>query len=205
MWGGAILSDGRCCKLKSFIYSNRFSSNIFISPRSKCLVDKEAKLHINGSLYINCCWDGKNVQPGTFSLAKNASCYVKGGFRIYSGGYIAVGENAELALGSGFLNNNGKIICFDKITIGDNVKISEDVIIRDSDNHTIKYDGYEKTQPIFIGNHVWIGMRAMILKGVTIGDGAIVAAGAIVTKDVPPKCLVGGVPAKIIKENIEWE
>ena len=48
-------------------------------------------------------------------------------------------------------------------------------------------------------------MRAVILKGVTIGDGSIVAAGAVVTKDVPAKTLVGGVPAKVIKENIEWK
>ncbi|MDR1847439.1 MAG: acyltransferase, partial [Bacteroidales bacterium] len=44
----------------------------------------------------------------------------------------------------------------------------------------------------------------MILKGVTIGDGAIIAAGSIVTKDVPPQCIVAGVPAKVIKENIKW-
>lgn len=52
-----------------------------------------------------------------------------------------------------------------------------------------------------IHDNVWIGTRATILKGVTIGEGAIVAAGAVVTKNVPPHTLVGGVPAKIIKEN----
>ena len=85
------------------------------------------------------------------------------------------------------------------------MKISEDVIIRDSDNHCIKKTGYQKTKPIYIGNHVWIGLRATVLKGVTIGDGAIVAAGAVVNKDVPPKTLVGGVPARIISKNVEWE
>ena len=62
-----------------------------------------------------------------------------------------------------------------------------------------------RTSPIVIGNHVWIGRRAMIMKGVTIGDGAVVAAGAIVTKDVPPNCVVAGVPARVVKENIFWE
>lgn len=56
-----------------------------------------------------------------------------------------------------------------------------------------------------IGNKVWIATGAMILPGVTIGDGAIVAAGAVVTKDVPEKCMVAGVPAKVIKENVEWK
>ena len=56
-----------------------------------------------------------------------------------------------------------------------------------------------------IGNHVWIGAKAMIMKGVNIGDGAIIAAGAVVTKDVPARCLVAGVPAKVIKTDIEWK
>lgn len=61
------------------------------------------------------------------------------------------------------------------------------------------------TKPIKIGNHVWIGINATILKGVTIGDGAIIAAGAVVNKDVEENSLVGGVPAKILKKNIFWE
>lgn len=57
----------------------------------------------------------------------------------------------------------------------------------------------EADKSINIGNDVWIGMRCLILDGVTIGDGAIVAAGAVVTKDVPPYAVVGGVPAKVLK------
>ena len=55
-----------------------------------------------------------------------------------------------------------------------------------------------------IGNKVWIATNAMILPGVTIGDGAIIAAGTVVTKDVPARSMVAGVPAKIIKGNVEW-
>ena len=58
---------------------------------------------------------------------------------------------------------------------------------------------------IEIGNKVWIATGAMILPGVKIGDGAIVAAGAVVTKDVPERCMVAGIPAKVIKENVEWK
>lgn len=56
-----------------------------------------------------------------------------------------------------------------------------------------------------IGNDVWIGANAIILQGVTIGDGAIIAAGAVVTKDVPPYAIVGGVPAKVIKYRFSDE
>lgn len=58
---------------------------------------------------------------------------------------------------------------------------------------------FEEYKHVKIGNDVWVGHRAMILGGVTIGNGAVIAAGAIVTKDVPPFAIVGGVPAKIIK------
>ena len=58
---------------------------------------------------------------------------------------------------------------------------------------------------IKIGNHVWIGANVTILKGVSIGDGSIVAAGSVVTKSIPEACLAAGVPAKVIKENVQWK
>jgi len=65
-------------------------------------------------------------------------------------------------------------------------------------------DGKSVATPIIIGDHVWIGMNVTVLKGVTIGDGAVVAAGSMVTKDVPPHSLVAGVPAKVVKTDVEW-
>ncbi len=56
-----------------------------------------------------------------------------------------------------------------------------------------------------IGDWVWIGCRATVLKGVTIGDGAVVAAGSVVTRDVPPAALVGGNPARVLRERVTWE
>jgi acetyltransferase-like isoleucine patch superfamily enzyme len=79
------------------------------------------------------------------------------------------------------------------------------VLIQDTDAHNILTSPGEMSQEIIIGENVWIGYRAMILKGVTIGNGAVVAAGAIVTKDVPERSLVAGVPAKVIRENVEWK
>ena len=59
--------------------------------------------------------------------------------------------------------------------------------------------------PVTIGDRVWIGCRATVLKGVTIGDGAVVAACSVVTRDVPPRALVAGNPARVVREDVTWE
>jgi acetyltransferase-like isoleucine patch superfamily enzyme len=66
-------------------------------------------------------------------------------------------------------------------------------------------NAFEEFERIVIGNDVWIGMNAMLMSGITIGDGAVIAAGAVVTKDVPPYAVIGGVPAKIIKYRFPEE
>ena len=138
----------------------------------------------------------KIMEEGVFKFSKNLD--------IHTGAYISVDKNANLEIKGGYINNDVRIYCFNSITIGENVAIAEDVIIRDSDNHPINNDYKGVSRPIIIGDKVWIGMRATILKGVVIGDGAIIAAGAVVTKDVSPGALVGGVPAKLIKKDVIW-
>ena len=83
------------------------------------------------------------------------------------------------------------------------LNISENVIIRDSDNHQIT-GGNSMFAPVIIKDNAWIGMSAIILKGVTVGEGAIVAAGSVVTKDVPPHTIVAGVPARVIKKDVYY-
>ena len=80
--------------------------------------------------------------------------------------------------------------------------IAENVRIQDSDGHDICREGYMQSKPIIIEDNVWIGLSSIVLKGVHIGEGSIVAAGAVVTRDVPPHCLVAGIPARIIKRNV---
>ena len=146
--------------------------------------------------------DTINTIAGMLMVSNNSKLTV-GNFIAYAGSQISVSSNAELLIGSGYMNKNSCIKFYKRIEIGENVKISEGVKIRDSDNHTIKGKEGEDTKPIIIKDNVWIGMNTIILKGVTIGEGAVVAAGAVVNKDVPAHALVGGVPAKVIKENVE--
>lgn len=69
----------------------------------------------------------------------------------------------------------------------------------------VKWGGrINNAKDIIIGNHVWITANAIIQKGVTISDGAVIATCSVVTKDVPANCIAAGMPAKVVKENIEW-
>lgn len=138
-------------------------------------------------------------------MDKDSKLIINGEFKIYPNADIYIGPGAILELGSGYIMDNLQIQCLDKIKIGNDVMISRNVIIRDSDSHDILNNNHNPTQQIIIGNHVWIGMRVTILKGVEIGDGAIIAAGSVVTRNVPPKTIVAGVPAKVIKEEIQWK
>jgi len=89
-----------------------------------------------------------------------------------------------------------------KITIGTKVAISREAFICTASHDISKPNRPLITAPIVIGDGVWIGARAIILPGVTIGEGAVVAAGSVVTKDVEPFTVVGGNPAKFIKDRV---
>ena len=123
-------------------------------------------------------------------------------FGLFPPFYTDYGKN--ITLGKGVFINEG--CCFQDqggIEIGDDVLIGQQVVIATL-NHDLAPNKRANMipAPVKIGNNVWIGAHATILAGVTIGDNAVVAAGAVVTKDVPANTVVAGVPAKVIK-NIE--
>ena len=107
---------------------------------------------------------------------------------------ITVGKRVFINAGCCFQDQGG-------IEIGDDCLIGHQVVFA-TINHNFAPErrGDMSLAPIRLGKRVWIGAHATILAGVTIGDNSIVAAGAVVTKNVPPNVIVGGVPAKIIKE-----
>jgi acetyltransferase-like isoleucine patch superfamily enzyme len=129
-------------------------------------------------------------------------------------------ENATVLIGKrAFVN--ASLIAAQKIEIGDDVLISWGVTIVDHNSHSISFSDraedvrnwrsgkkdwtHVKIAPVKISNKVWIGFNSIILKGVTIGEGAVVGAGSVVTKDVPAWTIVGGNPAHIIREIPENE
>ncbi len=112
-------------------------------------------------------------------------------------GTLEIGENT-------FCSQGVTISAFDRVVIGSWCGIGEYVSIHDNDHGLEPFDvpvslRPRTTSPIIIGDNVWLGAKATILRGVTIGDGAVIAANAVVTRDIPAGAIAGGVPAKVLK------
>lgn len=123
----------------------------------------------------------------------NAKVLIGKGLRVRSGVSFNV-TSGVLKIGEGvFFNNYCSINCHDSITIGDNVLCGEGVKIYDHDHVFSASSGVSKkefsTSKVIIGNNVWLCSNVIILKGVIIGDNAVVAAGSVVRKDIPASCV----------------
>ena len=109
-------------------------------------------------------------------------------------------RGSVISIGSGCVLMQGtRVLACDRVAIGANGRIGADTMIFASDLHGVlvsESDSPGRTAPVVIGRDVWIGARAIVLKGVEIGDGSIVGAGAVVTRSVPPHTIVAGNPAQ---------
>lgn len=180
---------------------------ILVYPRTTIGKAEKGKITIVGNssrLHLGTAFERSNFSKTNLKIDAGGELVINGIFSFHTGGEINISKGGKLEIGSGYAANDVDITCYNSIKIGQFVAISKGVAISDSNEHSIKGMEQDRNKPVVIGEHVGIGMRAMILTGVNIGDGAIIAAGAVVVKDIPPKCFVAGVPAKIIKENVEW-
>lgn len=126
-----------------------------------------------------------------------------GGVSIGRGSTLNVHANASLSIGRGTFVNDGTYIAASKlIDIGKDCAISWGVTILDSDGH--RHGERADPSPVRIQDRVWLGCNVTILKGVTVGEGSIVGAGAVVTRSCPPKSLLVGAPARVAKSGVEW-
>lgn len=116
---------------------------------------------------------------------------------IMSPSQIDFGKNVHLGEGV-FINHNLTLMSIGGVTIGDGSFIGPNVSIV-TDNHDMEDILVLRCQPVVIGRKVWVGEGVKIMPGVTVGDNALLASGAVVTKDVPANAIVGGNPAKLIR------
>ncbi|HLN94794.1 MAG TPA: acyltransferase [Flavobacterium sp.] len=186
--------------------TRRNLSRILLFGRCGYAIHRTARIDLaNGHLAINRFVKRKDPFVGNLEMYENACIRAENTFFIHSGCDVMVFSGATLTLGSGYINRYCRIRCYASITIGHHVAISEHFTVWDSDFHVIKGKEDTVSKPVVIGNHVWIGTNVTVLKGVTIGDGAIIAAGSVVSRDIPAGCLAAGVPARVVKEHVEWK
>lgn len=193
-------------KMLGYSFLGKINKNVIIYRKMNLTFEKNSLIHSDMRFHLNLFRSNRPVFNSEILLRENSRLKVTGNFRLYSPKRIVINKNAKLILGSGYINNFVNINCTEYIKIGNNVAISENVIIRDSDNHILISDKESvSTKPIVIEDNVWIGMNVIVLKGVNIGEGAVVAAGSVVTRSVPANTLVAGVPARVVKNNIKWK
>ena len=189
-----------------------------VLPMHKTVLDlsNKASVQLKGNFKLNANCRKRFNGRSTICRVDDGASMVVGSegksFQLYYGCDVIVFSGGKLEMKSGFCNADTKIRCKNHIVIGEGAVISHNVTIEDYDGHQLYNvdENGEKTPvpisaPIVIGDHVWIGAKATILKGVTIGDGAVIAAGSVVTRDVPAHSLCAGVPAKVIRENVFWD
>ena len=152
---------------------------------------------------------GNHRGTGWLSVVRGFVCrgiFLKAGKRIIveKGAYVGTGSGITIGSNAG-IGENAKI--YGPVSIGDDVMMGPDVIIYtvhhryDDTTVPMRVQGRSPVEPVTIEEDVWVGARAIIMPGVTVGRGAIVGAGAVVTSDVESMTVVGGVPARVIKHR----
>lgn len=160
-------------------------------------------------MWYRACYPGLKIGAGVL---------VRGGtrIRVLNGAKLTIGDRCvidrncllvsenSLSIGpDSYLGGGCVIVAAGSIDIGADALIAANVTIRDQDHQIAQALPYRlqglQISPIYIQSNVWIGVNAVVLKGVRIGEGGVVGAGSVVTKDVLPRCVVAGVPARLLR------
>lgn len=215
-------------KILQHIFAKFLNSKLFLQNPYLDFWHLEKRLNnLKIQRCIEQCYLGKNSrfyeQAEVHNLQKNIEKIIIGENTHIRGKLLIFPYGGEIKIGNDcYIGENTSIWSASGVKIGNGVLISHNCNIIDTNSHELNYkeriESYKKmlieghpkntpnvpTNPIVIEDYAWISFNVSILKGVKIGKGAIVAAGSVVTKDVPDWTIVGGNPAKLIKKLPEW-
>ena len=195
-----------CSVLKTAWYSVRFRGVVLVGRGSRIRVHRSARVSLASKSVLAIGIAHATPVGAVLRLRPRSNLRVDGRVQIMRACNVAVDYDATLTIGADtFFNEGSSVVCYSDTTIGSGCAISWGVRILDSDVHKLVQEGETSPHaPIQIGKDCWIGTNAVVLKGTELGDGSIVAAGAVVASKVPPNSLVAGVPARVMRENVTW-
>lgn len=207
----------RRIRIIKYFYLNYFCKKIIrvdnskIIPYKNAVIDIEtgARIYIvNGDIEIGCNLLKGSREETRIRLRENAVWGSNGGCKISYGSTIEILKGALLDSKYFTVNSNSILIAAKKISLGQDVMIARNVVIYDSDFHEIYYEGIKgnRSKDVIIGEHVWVGTNSIILKGVNLKKGCVVAANTIVTENVESENLIGiKSEIKCINNHIQWK
>ncbi len=163
------------------------NGNTIVVERGACI--KNTEFHICGDNHTvvfrkNCSYNGGSI-------------WCEG-----SDGRVVIGPDTSVVSAHICVQEHGT-----EVIIGEDCMLSNNIIIRTSDSHPL-FDGQGRrlnpASSVRIGDHVWICAKATVMKGVSVGDGAVIGYQSVITKNVPPNALAAGAPARIVRNDVHW-
>ncbi len=209
-----MMSKLKDIDILQYIRLNYISKNVIHKGKGKIIPFRGAHVDLEGNSRLIIHDDSLELGLNKVRASKtetlvrlrnNSAWDVKGYCGLSYGTTVEVNDDAKLESGYFTANSNSVLIANKQITVGNDVMLGRNVIIYDSDFHT-PYNKENISEPVVIGNHVWIATNCMVLKGVHIGDGSVIAASTIVKEDVPERVIIGNsAKQKILSEGAEWK
>lgn len=198
----------RCSVLRSVLASLRFRGVVVVGRGARISVSRRASLVMAPGTVLTVGTEPMPDRPTLVRVEPRGRLSVSGIVTLMSGCHVHVHYDAAVEIGTGtFLNAGTTLTCHERVVIGRGCAVSWGVTITDTDIHTIVRSGARRPNraPVVIDDHVWIGTGAIVLKGCSLGESSVIAAGAVVTSAVPAGGLVRGNPAQIVGSDVGWQ
>ena len=201
--------------LGKFIYYNYFSNHVertgkgYLLPYKNSVIEMADGARIiigTGHLAVNPNRPSGSHAEAFIRMRENAVLRVHDSLSLAYKATIEIHKDAEVEVGSAFINSDAVVLAAKKIQIGHGCLISRMVFIFDADLHPIYFEAGEQIiqpKPVIIGDHVWIGLQSVIVRGSKIGEGAVIAANSLVGGKIKAGTMASGNPARSYSE-IKW-